>query len=120
MKGKGTLSTDPAPQHRTKVELSYANGREDKVKNRYNLTQSEGLNSIFGRGMITEPYPVKVIPKFFQIISYRRRNPTMPFKNRHAVMEVTLIRVVSLKVEQMGKFKKLTFYCIWFVHIQEI
>lgn len=90
MKGKGTLSTDPAPQHRTKVELSYANGREDKVKNRYNLTQSEGLNSIFGRGMITEPYPVKVIPKFFQIISYRRRNPTMPFKNRHAVMEVTL------------------------------
>lgn len=36
--GKGDTNTDTALQHRTEVELSYANGRKGKVKNSYNLT----------------------------------------------------------------------------------
>lgn len=59
MKGRGTLSTDLVPQHGREVELSYANVRKDKVKSRYNLAR--GLNGIFGRDMITELYPIKVI-----------------------------------------------------------
>lgn len=120
MKGKGTLSTDPAPQYRTDIELSYANTRKGKVENKYNLNQSEGLNSIFGKDKITELYPVKVIQQFFQIVSYRCRKPTAPFKNRHALKVKVVLRVVCLEDEQMGKLKKLVFYCVLFVYMQEI
>lgn len=62
MKGKGTLSTDLAPQHGREFELSYASVRKDKVKSRYNLAPR--LNGIFGRDLITELYPMKDVQQF--------------------------------------------------------